>query len=125
MSELTKTTILKIYLGEKELIARTKKGNILVNWGTKKLLDKELLSKQTIAAPFNYDSLFEVFSISNYSIEDIYKYCPEPKVDNYNRLYHFDFQNSRILGYPTRDVIQVNQKIKGISVGKFHCLCWD
>lgn len=122
---MVKTKILEIYLGEKELIARTKKGRILINWGSKKLLDNELLSKQVLSASFNYDSLFEVFNINNFELEDIYRYCPEPKVDNYNRLYHFDFKNSKIVGYPTGDAIQVNRHIKGISVGKLHCLCWD
>lgn len=40
LSELVKTKILKIYLGEKQLVANTKTGNILINWGTKKLIDQ-------------------------------------------------------------------------------------
>ncbi len=52
-------------------------------------------------------------------------YCPQPKVDNSNRLYYFDSAKSKIIGYPTRDVIEVNAKIKGISIGTYHCLCWD
>lgn len=52
-------------------------------------------------------------------------YCPQPKVDNSNRLYHFSAAHAKIIGYPTRDVIETPAKIKGISIGASHCLCWD
>ena len=31
----------------------------------------------------------------------------------------------KINGYPTLDVINVRNKILGISVGQHYCLCWD
>jgi hypothetical protein len=112
-------------LGEKELIARTKKGFYLINWGSKKLLEQHMLLKQNISAVTNFDSLFEVYSISSSDLEDIYEYCPEKKADNSNRLYYFDANNLRITGYPTRQTIEVKHTIKGLSIGQHYCLGWD
>lgn len=117
--------MLNIYLGEKELIALTKKGFLLINWGSKKLLDKSMLVKQVVPAASNFDSLFEVFSIAGSEIEDVFCYCPEKKVDNSNRLYYFDSSILKINGYPTGTVLGMKRNIRGMSVGKYYCLCWD
>ncbi len=58
LSNLIRSKISKVYLGEKELIAQTKKGNILINWGAKKLLEKNNLSKLNTFGSNDYESLF-------------------------------------------------------------------
>jgi len=58
LSSLIKNRITNVYLGEKELIAQTKKGNILINWGAKKLIEKPYLSKLNTFGTSDYDSFF-------------------------------------------------------------------
>ena len=125
LSELIRNKISQIYLGEKELIAYTKKGFYLVNWGSKKLLEPHQLAKQNIFSTSNFDSLFQVYSIPGASNDDIFEYTPQKKADNSNRLYHFDSYDMKINGFPTGDVIEMQRKILGISVGQNYCLCWD
>ena len=72
LSELIRNKISQIYLGEKELIAYTKKGFYLVNWGSKKLLEPHQLAKQNIFSTSNFDSLFQVYSIPGASNDDIF-----------------------------------------------------
>jgi hypothetical protein len=84
-----------------------------------------MLVKQVVSATYNFDSLFEVYSIPGSAMEDIYHYCPEQKVDNSNRLYYFDSASLKLRGYPTGEVFNFKKKIKGVSIGPYYCLCWD
>jgi hypothetical protein len=112
-------------LGEKELIAQTKKGNILINWGAKKLLEKNNISKLNTFGSNDYDSLFEVYLIDNSFSSDFYFYSPEKKIDNLNRLYFINQMENQIIGYPTGLMMNFNKNVKGLSVGKHYTLCWD
>ena len=122
---MVRNKITNVYLGEKELIAQTKKGNILINWGAKKLVEKNYLSKLNTFGSNDYDRYFEVFLITNSVHCDFYVYSPEKKVDNLNRLYFVNHMERQILGYPTGLRINTKKVVKGLSVGKYYTLCWD
>jgi alpha-tubulin suppressor-like RCC1 family protein len=124
ISALIRRKISKIALGEKEMIVEAKKEFFLLNWGSKKLLDASSLTRINTYASCQFDALFEAFLIQA-APPDAFHYSPEKKVDNSNRLYHIDSRTSVITGYPTAQAVRMPTRVKGISVGKYHCLCWD
>lgn len=46
------------------------------------------------------------------------------KVENTIKLYHINAATSTIIGLPILKVIQLPEKIMGMSLGKYHGLCW-
>ena len=73
-----------------------------------------------------YSHLFEVYKIEETSKKDFFMFSAVKKASDEHSLFSVPHSNPSELNiYPEKIKINFKNKINGISVGKYHKLCWD
>jgi hypothetical protein len=95
-----------------------------VNWSGKIDVDQSKLRKVNIHHSLWSNSIDAYFLDENCEESSIWYYSTIKKVENTLKIYLVSSLGCEIIGFPARKVIKLPEQIVGMSLGKYHGLCW-
>lgn len=114
-------------LGYNQLIVNVRDGCLLISWGNKRpIKDSELTQIPVKNSRHQYSHLFDVFKISETHKNDKFYFSTLKKAADKKSLLRVSHKEpSKINIYPDKEIKELKENIVGLSIGKYHSMCWD
>lgn len=125
LSEVLRMKARRVFLGGGQLIFENKRKSwVLVNWSGKIDVDPTSMRKVNLTKSAWSSSIDAYFLEEDCDEQSGWYYSTIRKLENTLKLYHISSSSCQIVGFPSKKVIQLPEPIVGMSLGKYHGLCW-